>query len=118
MMKAKAEEQAQFNAKYAAEQKAKADMFAAGLTQCSAEKEMVKSQKAALEVVLGETQTALSEEKETSAQLTSDLAQCNEDKAALTASLAEQTARADKAEEELATTKASLEEVRMDLGVE
>ncbi|XP_067939488.1 adventurous-gliding motility protein Z-like isoform X2 [Watersipora subatra] len=110
MMRQKAEEQAAFNAKYAAEQKAQAEALANGLAQCNTAKNLLEEQKASVEAELADTQSALADERQQNDELTADLAACNEDKAQLTDDLADQTARAEAAEEQLAATKALLEE--------
>ena len=112
MLRKKAEEQAAYNAKVAAENKAQAEMLGARLGVCEAEKAVLIRQKENLEEDLTKTQAELTVEKQQNAQLTADLAECNENNAALTTALAEMTERAESAEEELAATKARLEEVR------
>lgn len=107
----KAEQQSDFNAKYAAEQKSQAEMFSSALTISNAEKDMVKAQKSQLEIQLGTTQRLLSMEKAENAALTQDLAECNNVKNDLTIQLAVQTNRAENVEQELAETRARLEEV-------
>lgn len=107
----RAEQQADFNAKFAAEQKSQAEMFSNALTISNAEKETVKSQKNALEAQLDITQRLLSMEKADNAALTQDLAACNDTNDDLTNQLTLQTKRGEDAEQELAETKEILEEV-------
>lgn len=111
VLKIKAEQQADFNAKYAAEQKSQAEMLSSALTISNTEKNMVISQKTQLEIQLSTTQRLLSMEKAENTALTQDLAACNDVKNSLTIQLAVQTKRAEDAEQELAETKAALEEV-------
>lgn len=110
MLKNKAEAQAAFNAKYAAEQKSQAEMLSNALTVSNAEKALLRAQKNDLEVQLGTTQQLLSMEKAENERLSQSLSDCNDAKNDLTIQLATQTTRAEKAEQELAETKARLEE--------
>ncbi|XP_067936109.1 C-type lectin domain family 4 member F-like isoform X2 [Watersipora subatra] len=109
MEKNRAEEQSAFNAKYAAEQKSRADLLEMNLARVTAERDALAAAKAQLENQLAQTEEALMDEKQMTAALTADLNACRDDNEQLEAEKAALTNELKDTKEILRLTQRSLE---------